>query len=73
MKNDKSGYDEMQRERRNSIGNQMFFIMFCDNGTLGAQRYDFFWICHFFFVSLSLWKNRSIWENPTDAQKTKKI
>ena len=28
MKNNKNGLDEMQRERRNSIGNQMFMLMF---------------------------------------------
>ncbi|MEA4845615.1 MAG: hypothetical protein VB106_00110, partial [Clostridiaceae bacterium] len=28
MKNNKNGLDEMQKERRNSIGNQMFMLMF---------------------------------------------
>lgn len=28
MQNNKNGLDEMQREQRNSIGNQMFMIMF---------------------------------------------
>lgn len=28
MKNNKNGLDEMQRERRNNIGNQMFMLMF---------------------------------------------
>jgi len=28
MRNNKNGLDEMQRERRNNIGNQMFMLMF---------------------------------------------
>jgi amino acid transporter len=36
----KNGLDEMQKERRNSIGNQMFMLMFCalflDSGLYGA-------------------------------------
>ena len=27
MKNNKNGLDEMQREKQNSIGNQMFILM----------------------------------------------
>jgi uncharacterized membrane protein len=40
MKNSKNGLDEMQKERRNNIGNQMFMLMFyallIDSGLYGA-------------------------------------
>jgi TRAP-type C4-dicarboxylate transport system permease small subunit len=40
MRNNKNGLDEMQKERQNSIGNQMFILMFytllLDSGLYGA-------------------------------------
>jgi Flp pilus assembly protein TadB len=40
MRNNKNGLDEMQKERRNRVGNQMFMLMFfallIDSGLYGA-------------------------------------
>jgi len=40
MRNNKNGLDEMQKEKRNNIGNQMFMLMFyallIDSGLYGA-------------------------------------